>query len=247
MMNIVSTAMEHKNTRGPDFFPGFAYRHKLLKTRPLTQITHIVLHTTGVGLYRWRKRKKHLAHATDTELAKWVYGSIMKSSGHFAVGASGEVTQFVPLDHIAQHCGTGSRPLLTYFGRYFDKNGKTLLTHMPEWWRDYMTRQVKLQQESELMHCLEQAWSKKSCNAVSVGIEVCIPEDRIGPLTAQQSASVSELCSALSIELPSIRWIVSHCLVHPLARTAKGGKPYDMLMHQYEQIKAPQSLLVTKV
>lgn len=198
-----------------------ALRAKERTHRNLDKITHIVLHETGVGIY---KREQKLGTSDGLELALYVYEKIMPYSAHYVVGPTGTPAQTLSMTQIAQHVGSTN----TRAYRRLD-DAKQVAT-IPQWWRS------RSKDHPNQVPSLVEAWKLGSVNACSIGIEIVPPRTRGEALPGVQVQSVAYMIDLICKAVPSIRYITSHCLVHPLSRTTVSGKPYDMTLTRYQQI-----------
>lgn len=211
---------------GHDYVPSFGMlKHSLLE-RDLSFVTHIVFHTTGVGVYRREEKLKALGLAKDMlEVTTWTYQNIMPDSGHFVIGENGDIAQTVPVKFAARHVGASRSN--AYRSRTIMK-----LT-LPSW---YTSDELSGLETAQRFTSLQSAWRMGSCNKVSIGIELVMPRHISDPLPPEQLAPIVALLSRLKLLVPAIKYITTHSHVHPIARTVK-GQPYDLTAHHHEQLK----------
>lgn len=190
-----------------------------LRDRQLDTITHIVLHETGVGIYR---RAQQLKTTNGLELALHVYEKIMPFSGHYLIGPTGTPVQTASLAKEAQHVGARG-------SRHYERLDNDV-SHLPLWWR---TRSAK---HPHMVPSMLSAWKGGSVNNISAGIEIVPPPRGGEELPGVQVQSVAYMIDLLCKKLLNVCYITTHTLVHPISRTTLSGKPYDMRMDRYQQI-----------
>lgn len=224
-------------------YPGLGLRRGKLEQRTLDEITHIIIHHTGVGvLGRFNRDRQRFGWSLPIQAAIHVYTKIMNSSGHYVIGHEGQVVQCVPDDWAAWHAGYGSErrrsKLAEWYARvkFTAKKGKR-----PAWvcrrdgrfdwwdvrWRvrgapDVRGEIVKVSSPAEWFPDLD-------VNRRSIGIELLSTPGR-EPFTELQIQSlrqlVTDLCREYGIPLDN-HHVLTHSDVCPLSRTTKGGEPWD--------------------
>lgn len=195
-------------------------KNKLLELRDVSKITHIVVHTTGVSIYKNRLDKPDIKPLGLAKGVAWTYQNIMDDSGHFVVAADG-IGQTVPVKYSARHVGGQDHNLYA-----------PILKEMwlPQWWH-HETDKYPLLKEST-----RRAWKKGSCNAVSIGVELLPPRTIKGSFDAKTLENAKILLRELLEKYPQVEYVTTHARVCPTKRTSK-NKPYDLFDHLWKQLE----------
>lgn len=214
---------------GNDYIPSLGILQNRLLKRDMKAVTHLIFHTTGIGVYRREAKLRALNVAAGMlEVVAWTYQNIMPDSGHFVIGNHGYAIQTVPVSYKALHVGANKSSSYTQVSP----------RNLPDWWwHSGSTGFVRG------LDCLHSAWRTKSCNEVSIGVELVMPRTITEALPTAQLNGAKLLADKIRELIPSIEYVTTHSHVHPLARTVK-GLPYDLTEHHHAQLKSVISELV---
>lgn len=178
------------------------------KHRAMGQVNSIIVHTTGygVGLKRLHKKFKTL-EAIDEAYANRM-ARILKYKGHFLIGYTGTIYQFLPLNEEAWHTGSGKRNALRKFSK-----------RPAKWWRERWAGKV----DGPMKHVCWQPDNngRISVNARTIGIDLLAHGPVLPGYTDSQYKSLDKLTRALCVDLklPFDRLrVLGHEDVHPIDR-----------------------------
>jgi hypothetical protein len=196
-----------------------ALRKSKLALRDVSKITHVIIHTTGVNIYRRLDRDEMKPLGLAKGVA-WTYQNIMEASAHFVVASDG-IGQTNPVKYRAQHVGSKD-------GRFYrpikDK-------YMPLWW-------IKEARDNDSLRLsATRAWRTGSVNEVSVGIEILPPRARKNHFDVPTIVNLRKLLADLLDRLPNVEYVTTHARVCPTSRTAK-DKPWDLFEHLWNQVRS---------
>lgn len=194
-----------------------AKSYPLLQKRAESDIKMIILHHTGMGIFR-RKELSPLDSAIK------VYTQLMDFSPHFLIGYDGEIIRFVDDDLIAWHAGAANSRVL--MRKYIEINQQEKIKH--KWLRENQRRfkswQMVYGDNSPLIFD-----DKLNFNRHSIGIELLAVRSE-DYYYVNQLRALRGLVNVLTNKYKIIQdkfHITTHSFCQPYSRITQSGTMWD--------------------
>lgn len=189
------------------------------KTRPLSDICAIILHTTGYGPGVSRLDAAFAQGKVKDvgEAFALRQRDVLRFRPHFLVGRDGTVFQIMPQEAIALHTGSENHKRLDSWP-IRNRHGKHV---NPNIWRSLFTRHhAPCDTPADLP-----LWPRP--NAVTLGVDLLEPADHKHPEAQLQGlvGLLTVLCQERGL---GVGRIFTHSMVDPIDRTNARGLPWDL-------------------
>lgn len=203
--------------------PAYVVRREMLKGRPRDP-SALIVHSTPIPdkrLLQYRRKEDH--EGTLFDAALWVFRTgRIKACYHYLLGPNvGEIAQTCPLDLAAWHVGSKNH---WRYNKWWRAKGRY------EWWGKTWVASNPKQQFPNL-------WRGNSVNSNTIGIGFVTRAGDTGPLTDGHIENFFHVRADI-LESYEVSDYVRHCDVHPVSRTGRSGKPYDLSDRQWASLES---------